>query len=66
MKLHAEILKKNGKNEFAIMPYEEFLALREMLADAADLRALRRAKAREGRSPTLSLRQVRLKLGLEK
>ena len=66
MRLHAEILKKNGKSEFAIMPYEEFVAIREALNDLEDLRTLRRAKAREGRSPTLSLKQVRLKLGLTK
>ncbi len=27
LKLHPEILKKNGKNEFVVLPYEEFLAL---------------------------------------
>lgn len=66
MRLDAEILRKNGKNEFAIMPYEQFVAVREALEDLEDLRTLRRAKAREGKSPTLSLKQVRIKLGLAK
>ncbi len=66
MRVHAEILKKNGKNEFVILPYEEFMAIRAALDDVQDLRTLRRAKTREGRSPTLSLKQVRLKLALAK
>ncbi|HEX4413722.1 MAG TPA: hypothetical protein VH107_08840 [Lacipirellulaceae bacterium] len=46
MKLHPEILTKNGKKEFAILPYEEFLALQERLADAEDVLELRKAKRR--------------------
>lgn len=31
--LHPEILKKNGKKQFAVLPYEEFVALQEWLTD---------------------------------
>ena len=31
--LHPEILSKDGKKEFAVLPYEQFLALQELLAD---------------------------------
>ena len=37
LKLHPEILVKNGKKEFVVLPYEEFLAMQERLADAEDL-----------------------------
>jgi hypothetical protein len=49
LKLHAEILKKNGKNEFAVLPYEEFIALQERLADAEDVLELRKSKRAEGK-----------------
>ena len=44
MKLHPEILMKDGIKQFAILPYEEFVALQERLADAEDLLELRKAK----------------------
>jgi hypothetical protein len=31
MTLHPEILKKKGKKQFAVLPYEEFVALQEWL-----------------------------------
>ena len=44
IKLHPEILKKNGKKEFVVLPYEEFTALQELLDDYEDLLDLRAAK----------------------
>ena len=52
MELHPQILQKNGKNEFAILPYEEFEALRELAEDYEDVRDLREAKAQERDAPT--------------
>jgi PHD/YefM family antitoxin component YafN of YafNO toxin-antitoxin module len=59
MTLHPEILKKNGKNEFVVLPYEEFLAVQERLTDADDLRELRQAKRAEGRLPSIPLAEAR-------
>lgn len=64
MKLHPEILKKNGKNEFAVLPYEEFLALQERLADAEDVLELRKAKRAEGKKKSIPLGEVKRKLRL--
>lgn len=44
MKLHPQIIKKKGKKEFVVLPYEEFLALEELMHDYEDLRELREAK----------------------
>lgn len=44
IELHPEILEKNGKKEFVILTYEEFVAIQEALEDAEDLRDLRSAK----------------------
>jgi hypothetical protein len=56
--LHAEILTKNGRKEFAVLPYEEFVALKEWLADIEDLLDLRTAKQAEHDAPTTSLAEV--------
>ena len=64
MKLHPEILIKNGKKEFVVLTYEEFLAIQERLADAEDLLELRKAKREEEKTPTIPLTEVRRKLGL--
>jgi PHD/YefM family antitoxin component YafN of YafNO toxin-antitoxin module len=64
MTLHAEILEKNGKKQFAILPYEEFVAVQERLQDLEDLQALRRAKRSESRKPSISLAEAKRKLGL--
>jgi hypothetical protein len=62
--LHPGILGKNGRKEFVVLPYEEFVALKELLEDAEDVLELRRAKKREGRAPTRTLRQVKRRLGI--
>jgi hypothetical protein len=61
--LHADILVKNGKKQFAVLPYEEFVALQERLADAEDLMELRKAKRSEGKSRSISLAEARRQLG---
>ncbi len=65
IELHPEFLTKNGKKEFAVLPYEEFTALQELLADAEDLRDLRAAKQDERDTPSLSLATVRNELNIE-
>lgn len=64
IELHPEILKKNGKNEFVVLPYEEFEAIRALLEDVEDVLELRKARAEEGDAATLSLDEVRRELGL--
>jgi len=60
--LHPEILTKNGKKEFAVLPYEEFVALEEWLADIEDLLDLRAAKDAEQDKPMISLAEVESRL----
>ena len=64
MTLHAEILVKNGKKKFAVLPYEEFVALQDRLADAEDLLQLHKAKRAEGKKPSIPLAVAKRKLGL--
>lgn len=64
LELHPEILTKNGKKEFAVLPYEEFVALQEMLEDAEDLLTLRAAKRAEHDTPATPFEQVKQELDL--
>ena len=47
-----------------MLPYEEFLALQERLADAEDLLELRKAKKAEGRKRSIPLSQAKRELGI--
>ena len=64
LKLHPEILSKDGKKQFVVLPHEEFLAVQERLTDADDLLELRNAKHAEGRKKSISLAVVKRELGL--
>ena len=61
--LRAQIIKKNGKKEYAVLPYEEFIRIQEELADYEDLRSLREAKALEKSAPTIGLAELKKKIG---
>jgi len=58
IELHPEILKKNGKSEFVVLPYEEYEALQELLADYSDLLELRAAKNKESHRPSVPLSEI--------
>jgi len=62
--LHPKILEKDGKKEFAVLPYDEFERIAEELADYEDLKDLRAAKNAEGNGPGKSLSEVRAELGI--
>jgi hypothetical protein len=66
IELHPEILKKDGKKQFVILPYEEFVAIEQALADAEDLAALRAARKEEHAAPAISLDEVVDDLGLSR
>lgn len=61
IELHPEILKKNGKKEFVVLPYEEFLAIQCVLADAEDLLDLRVAKRKDAKKPGIDIEEVKKK-----
>ena len=59
MKLTAQIIKKNGKNEFVVLPYDEFQKIQEEIASYEDLRCLRKAKIAEGEAPTIGIAELK-------
>ncbi len=60
-----QILEKNGKKEFAILPYEDFLKLQEELACYDDLRILRKAKKEEQNAPSVGFEEAKNILNIE-
>ncbi len=65
IELHPEILSKNGKREFVVLPYEEFEALHEELEQLEDLRALRAAKSEDTPAPSLTLAETKRRYGVQ-
>lgn len=64
MELHPQILKKNGRKEFVVLPYEEFERIEKELQNYHDLCDLREARRSEGTEETMSLSDVRNELGI--
>jgi hypothetical protein len=62
--LNTQIIKKQGKNEYVVIPYDEFLKVQEELQNYEDLRCLREAKAVEKDSPTIGIDE--LKKGIDR
>ncbi|HYW20923.1 MAG TPA: type II toxin-antitoxin system Phd/YefM family antitoxin [Nodularia sp. (in: cyanobacteria)] len=59
IELHPEFLTKNGEKQFAILPYEEFLKIKELLEYLEDLRDIRDTKEEEKGSVTVTLADVK-------
>jgi PHD/YefM family antitoxin component YafN of YafNO toxin-antitoxin module len=64
--MKAQIIEKNGKKEFAIIPYKDFLRMQEDLEDYSDLRDLRGAKLDPMNQLGRSFEDAAKELGLKK
>ncbi len=62
--IHPNILERDGKKAFAVLPYEEFVMIEEELQEYEDLKELGAAKAAEAGEPSNSLQDVKKELGL--
>jgi len=60
--LNAQIIKKDGKKEYAVLPYDEYLKIQEELQDYEDLRNLREAKEAEKDAPTIGMDELKKKI----
>ena len=59
MRLHPQIIEKDGRKEFVVLPFEEFLTLQALLEDYQDLMDLREAKAASRDEKTVPLLSIR-------
>lgn len=62
--LHPNILERDGKKAFAVLPYEEFQNIQAELDDYEDIKELRAAKAIEKNAPTTTLSSIRDELNI--
>ena len=62
--IHPNILERDGKKAFVVLPYEEFVMIQEELQEYEDLKELRAAKAQEADALTVPLRDAKSELGL--
>ncbi len=65
MLLHPQVIEKEGKKEFVVLPYEEFVQIQEALEDFEDLRDLRKEQEESLEAPIRSLRDIGKELGFE-
>ena len=62
MNLHPQVIEKEGRKEFVVLPYDEFLRIQDELddfEDLRDLRDLRDAKENSASEETHPLSQVK-------
>jgi hypothetical protein len=62
--LHPRIIEKNGSKQSVVLPYAEYIALREWIEDMEDLLELGEAKRAEGNVPGRPLEEIAKELGL--
>lgn len=58
MEIKHQIIKKDDKNEFVVIPYSNFLKIQEMLNDYEDLLDLRKAKSESVNEPSIPFKDV--------
>ena len=59
-----DLLIRNGKERFIIIPEKDYNAMQERLEDDADFRAIEASKLRQARSPRTPSTQVKRELGI--
>jgi len=62
--LHPEFLKKDGKPQFVVLSYDEFVFIQNALEDFEDLQSLRKAKIKRKNEPLISMEEMKKELGL--
>jgi hypothetical protein len=65
MLLHPQVIEKEGRKEFVVLPYEEFIQIQEAFDDLEDLRELRKERDESQEAPTNNLREIGKELGSE-
>ncbi len=63
MSIHPQIIEKDGRKEFVVLPNEEFLQMQAEIENYEDLRTLREEKATSHAEPTRSLDVVLGEIG---
>jgi len=62
MELKPQIIKKDGKEEFVVLTYKDYLRIQQELEDYEDLVDLRKAKSETINEPGIPFAEVERKL----
>ena len=62
--LHPNNLEKDGKKMFVVLPFDEFIQIKEALQDFQDLKDLREAREKEKDVTGLNLSEARKEWGV--
>ncbi|WP_206171844.1 type II toxin-antitoxin system Phd/YefM family antitoxin [Thiorhodococcus mannitoliphagus] len=65
MNIHPQFIRREGADEYVVLPIEEFRALEEIFHDYQDLRDLREAKSQEADAASVPLADVMRVLGID-
>jgi len=65
VELHPEFLSTEGRKQFAVIPYDEFVRLQEWIEETLDLHEIRLAREENKDQPTYSLEEVKEQLGID-
>lgn len=64
LKTKYDLLIRNGKERFIVIPEKDYDAMQERLEDDADFRTIEASKKRQSRSPRIPSDQVKRELGI--
>lgn len=64
MTIHPQIIGKEGKKEFVVLPYDEFIKIQDALEDYEDLKLLRKEKEKSKGQSTIPLDKVIMDMDL--
>jgi len=62
IELHPQVIEKDGKKEFAVLPYDEFVRVQVELEDYEDLRQLRESKGQDKEALAITLAELKKEL----
>lgn len=62
--LHPQVIRCDGREQFAVLPWDEFVKIREMIEDAKDLHDLEIAMRKNQGDTPVPYEQARRELGL--
>jgi PHD/YefM family antitoxin component YafN of YafNO toxin-antitoxin module len=65
-KIKYDVLVRNGKDRFVVIPERDYQAMREQLEDDADFRAIEASKKRNAGKPLISHDEILRELGLSR
>ncbi len=63
MSIHPQVIEKDGRKEFVVLPYEEFLQMQAEIEDYEDLKTLRDEKVAAHSESSRSLDAVLKDIG---